>query len=167
MRKQGFTLVELMVVVLMIGILSAIAIPQFNKMKYRAIRAEGLSRLGELYRGEILFLEQYGTFASCLNQIYTSKTKGKYYGYGFSVVFPASPIGSCDPTINWYGNVENTTEQLMAIDQTILTQTSFLAGAKAKLVLPSGEVGYHFMTIDHNSVISEWTGLSPDTPNPN
>lgn len=48
--KQGFTLIELMVVVLIIGILSSVALPQYQKSVEKARAAEALSTLGSLYR---------------------------------------------------------------------------------------------------------------------
>ena len=50
---QGFTMVELMYVVSIIGVLAAIAIPQFSVYRHRAILVEG-DRLSEPIKKDIL-----------------------------------------------------------------------------------------------------------------
>lgn len=42
-NKDGFTLIELMVVISIIGILAAIAVPQFSAYRAKAYHAEGMS----------------------------------------------------------------------------------------------------------------------------
>ena len=48
MKSNGFTLIEVMIVVAVIGILLAIAIPQYNNYVARAQVSEGLTVIGPL-----------------------------------------------------------------------------------------------------------------------
>jgi type IV pilus assembly protein PilA len=68
--QQGFTLIELMIVVAIIGILAAIAIPAYQNYTIRAQVTEGLSLADGWKTGVAEFYAQKGIFPS------TSSTTG-------------------------------------------------------------------------------------------
>ncbi len=62
-KKEGFTLIELMIVVVIIGILAAIAIPQFLRYQLKSKTSEAPRNLGAIRTNEEAFSAKYGAFA--------------------------------------------------------------------------------------------------------
>jgi type IV pilus assembly protein PilA len=63
--KKGFTLIELMIVVAIIGILAAIAIPNFLKFQAKSKQSEAKSNLGAIFTGQVSYYGEnnsYGDF---------------------------------------------------------------------------------------------------------
>ena len=56
--KKGFTLIELMIVVAIIGILAAIAIPNFLKFQAKSKQSEAKTNLGAIFTGQISYLRR-------------------------------------------------------------------------------------------------------------
>ena len=62
--NRGVTLIELLVVVLIIGILAAIALPQYTKAVERSRMSEAIQVLGDLATAQSIYYMQNNTFAN-------------------------------------------------------------------------------------------------------
>ena len=82
-NESGFTLIELMVVVAIIGVLSAIAVPNFKKYQAKAKQSEAKIQLAAIYTIEVGAMADYDSYASCLIDLgYDTPARG-YYVVGF------------------------------------------------------------------------------------
>ena len=64
-NRKGFTLVELMIVVAIIGILASIAIPNFISMQYKTKRSEVPSNLKGIKSAQIAYEADFDAYVNC------------------------------------------------------------------------------------------------------
>ena len=67
--KRAFTLVELIVVIVIIGILGSIAIPAYLKIKERSYSAEAWVNVGALFKGEKAYYLDHESWQFDISQL--------------------------------------------------------------------------------------------------
>ena len=83
--SQGFSLVELMVVVAIIGILAAIAIPNYQKFQARSKQTEARAQLSGIFASARSFIIEWGYGSSNLQQIgYAVESSNMRYNCGWN-----------------------------------------------------------------------------------
>jgi len=83
-NRAGFTLVELMIVVAIIGILAAIAIPSYLNFQAKTKRSEVKANLSAIYSAELSYYSEKDTFSNSFVAIRWVPVGTKYY-YSYSV----------------------------------------------------------------------------------
>jgi type IV pilus assembly protein PilA len=78
--KKGFTLIELMIVVAIIGILAAIAIPNFLRFQAKSKQSEAKTNLGGIFTAETSYFAEHNLFAD-LNVISWAPVGNAKYRY--------------------------------------------------------------------------------------
>lgn len=81
-ERKGFTLIELMIVVAIIGILAAIAIPNFLKFQAKAKQSEAKNNLSAIFTSQISYFGEsnaFGTTFTDLSWNPEGTTRYKYY----------------------------------------------------------------------------------------
>jgi type IV pilus assembly protein PilA len=100
-NEQGFTLVELMVVVAIIGILSAVAIPNFQKYQAKSKTSEAKLQLTSAYTAQEAFYADYGMYSNCLAYMGydpSNEAAQRYYAVGINVTAAVDATPYADAT---------------------------------------------------------------------
>ena len=97
MTRDGFTLVELMIVVAIIGVLASIAVPQYSKFQAKSRQSEVRIQLGAAYTVEQSFAAENSTYTACLGDVGYNRDGTKfYYTIGFEPG-AAAASAACGP----------------------------------------------------------------------
>jgi type IV pilus assembly protein PilA len=95
MKKNGFTLIELMIVVAIVAFLAAVSVPSFSRFLAKAKRAEAYMNLSSLYAAQKAYWAEHGKYSDVLDgqggigwkpEGYKGggQQENFYYTYGFS-----------------------------------------------------------------------------------
>jgi type IV pilus assembly protein PilA len=181
LNEEGFTLVELMVVVAIIGILSAIAVPNFKKYQAKSKQSEAKIQLAAIYSAEVGTSADYDTYATCLPEMGYEQSPRGYYIVGFNAGLDASTLGfpGCtagtaatvttttatqvafgtlkysSPPLNYLAAVNGNRTGTLSLATAVATQNAFIASAEGSI---SAAVTRDIWTIDQSKK------LSNDTP---
>ena len=127
-ENKGFTLIELMIVVAIIAILAAIAIPNFLSFVSKTRRSEVKSNLSAIYKAEVSYFGENNTFSSSFAEIRWVPIGNASYTYTLGVE-------------EW--GRDNTANPKPASVAPVASDNAFLA--------------YGWGNIDSDSVVDIWT----------
>ncbi|HOV22203.1 MAG TPA: prepilin-type N-terminal cleavage/methylation domain-containing protein [bacterium] len=103
-NKKGFTLIELMVVVIIVGILASVAVPLYTAHVKQAKASEGAALVGSVRTAELVYYAQHNTYTDDKTELGIDASANKYFtDYSFDGDVTATAfkaITTCDDDAN-------------------------------------------------------------------
>ncbi len=181
-NQKGFSLVELMIVVSIIGILASIAVPQFQKFIFKARQTEAKAGLSSIYSAEKAFFGEWSQYDVRFEVIGYRPEGNLYYRLGFSGdisdtttstnykngggAAPTEEINKLIDTNSYCATVNPSPCRVMSsadgvtelpaealVANSTTEQSTFVAAALASGLNPSDSSGTDTWTIDYNKSI--------------
>lgn len=78
-RSAGFTLMELLIVVIIIGILSTLAVPQFTKYVAQSKEADAVNAISTMLTGEALYYAEQSKFTTVITDLTVQPAASRYW----------------------------------------------------------------------------------------
>jgi prepilin-type N-terminal cleavage/methylation domain-containing protein len=161
--QSGFTLIELMIVVGIIGILVAIAAPNFSKYQSKARQSESKIALAAVYGGEKAFYSEYSAYIGDMDAIgYAPEGQKRFYTVGWNAAggavtgYPTAAANGLYSRTNFPAAWTTCADADTAVSTTMAgtDNQSFTVGARGQI---RDGVNCDQWTIDNTKILSNST----------
>lgn len=161
LSAKGFSLIELMIVVAIIGILAAIAVPNYQKFSAKSKQGEAKSNLSALYSAEKAFQNEWQTYTPLFLNIGLKPEGLLRYNFGFmeshAWTQPTSYTGAMGATFHATGfcasAAESMSECMMDVSTVAIPAAPTFATTLTAIAFTANAVG----DIDGDTFIDSWT----------
>jgi type IV pilus assembly protein PilA len=161
--QKGFTLIELMIVVAIIGILAALAIPNFIRFQARSKQSEVKANLKSLFTAERSYYQEHDTYSECIRKIGFNPERGNRYHYVVNNTANNEACGTAELRADAAGVTAST-------DGAVLADT-FKFGTGAGITAANGAVAVTYAPVAPFGSgiipVNDLVGVTPAAPDPN